>query len=169
MFDAMHARKQVTQMMTMMTAQLKQQLRASLQRQSGKLSAADNEKVEASAKGAMDIYPVPEMLDDMVPIYQRHMTKTDVAAITAFYGSPAGQHLVDESSVMMRESMSTVMPKMNARSQAYIAKMMKDLAASAPPASGGDSTAGTAGSAGAAPGTSTPPAASAPSGTTPPK
>jgi len=148
MFEAMHVRKQMDQMMRLMANQTRQQLHTALQKQSPALSPEEQRKLESQAADAMTIYPIEEMMEDMVPIYQRHMSKTDVDAIIRFYASPAGQHLLDQQPVMIQESMSTIMPKINARMQAYIAKVTKESDApipvpsnsaspSAPPASSG--------------------------------
>jgi hypothetical protein len=132
MFDAMHLRRQMDQLMVMMTAQMKQQLHATVQKQFPSMSAADEQKLEASADNAMTIYPVSEMLNDIIPIYQRHMSRSDVEAIVAFYQSPAGQHLLVESPIMMQETMSTVMPKVNARVQNYVNTILKNAGPAEP-------------------------------------
>ncbi len=49
--------------------------------------------------------PIDEMVDAMIPVYQRHLTKSDLDAIVAFYASPAGQHLLKEQPAMMSEAM----------------------------------------------------------------
>ncbi len=49
--------------------------------------------------------PVDEMIDAMVPIYQKHLTKEDLAGILAFYSSPLGQKLQREQPAMMQEGM----------------------------------------------------------------
>ena len=49
--------------------------------------------------------PVDEMVDAMVPIYQKHLTKEDMGAILAFYASPVGQKLQREQPAMMQEGM----------------------------------------------------------------
>jgi len=41
----------------------------------------------------------------MVPIYQKHLTKSDLDAILAFYSSPIGQKLQREQPAMMQEGM----------------------------------------------------------------
>ncbi len=41
----------------------------------------------------------------MIPIYQRHLTKTDLDAVISFYASPVGQKLLKEQPAMMAESM----------------------------------------------------------------
>ena len=55
---------------------------------------------EEFAKISMD-----DLVHDVVPIYQRHLTRSDVAALIAFYSSPVGQKLRREQPAMMKESM----------------------------------------------------------------
>jgi len=45
------------------------------------------------------------MLDDMIPVYQRHLTKQDVDSMLAFYNTPTGQKLLREQPAMMAEGM----------------------------------------------------------------
>ena len=49
--------------------------------------------------------PVDEMVDAMVPIYQKHLTHEDIEAILAFYSSTVGQKLLREQPAMMQEGM----------------------------------------------------------------
>lgn len=46
-----------------------------------------------------------DLIRDIVPVYQRHLTRSDVAALISFYSSPVGQKLRREQAAMMRESM----------------------------------------------------------------
>ncbi len=75
---------------------------------------------------ALNIYPIDEMLSDMGTIYQRHLSKTDVDALIAFYGSPAGQHLLDAQPVIMREYMPLVMQRVQKSTAELTDEMMKD-------------------------------------------
>ena len=59
------------------------------------------------------------MLDDMVPVYQRHLTKLDVQAMLDFYQTPTGQKLLRDQPAMMAESMQAMRPRMG--------KMMTDI------------------------------------------
>lgn len=49
--------------------------------------------------------PIDEMVDAMVPIYQKHLTHEDIEAILGFYSSPVGQKLLREQPAMMQEGM----------------------------------------------------------------
>jgi hypothetical protein len=77
---------------------------------------------------AMDLYPADEMLRDMTGIYQKHLSKGDVEGLITFYGSPAGQHLLDAQPVIAQEYMPMVMGKVGQRSQAMTREMMKEMA-----------------------------------------
>jgi uncharacterized protein len=62
-------------------------------------------KVDALAATIFKGMPVDDMVDAMVPIYQKHLTKSDLAAIIAFYSSPVGRKLLKEQPAMMSEAM----------------------------------------------------------------
>jgi hypothetical protein len=57
-------------------------------------------------------FPWDEMLDAMVPVYQKHFTKGDVDALVAFYSGPTGQKLLNEMPAIMGEAMQAMMPLM---------------------------------------------------------
>ena len=76
--------------------------------------------------------PWDDMLDAMVPVYQKHFTKGDVDALVAFYSTPTGQKLVKEMPEITAEAMQEMMPLMrksidgmNQRLQEEIAAMIK--------------------------------------------
>jgi uncharacterized protein len=49
--------------------------------------------------------PMDEMINALIPIYQRHLTRADVVEIIRFYSSPAGQKLLAEQPKMLQEGM----------------------------------------------------------------
>ena len=53
--------------------------------------------------------PTDELIDAMVPIYQKYLTHSDIKAINEFYGSPTGQKLLQNSSAMTIDVMQTAM------------------------------------------------------------
>ncbi len=46
-----------------------------------------------------------DLLDEMVPVYQRHMGLEDLKAITEFYKTPAGKKLAEKTPLITQESM----------------------------------------------------------------
>jgi hypothetical protein len=49
--------------------------------------------------------PIDEMVEAMVPIYQRHLTRSDIEEVIRFYSSPVGQKLLREQPQMIQEGM----------------------------------------------------------------
>jgi hypothetical protein len=54
--------------------------------------------------------PIDGMLDDMIPVYQKHLSRGDVDAMSTFYASPTGQKLLREMPAMTAESMQAAGP-----------------------------------------------------------
>jgi hypothetical protein len=57
-------------------------------------------------------YPVDTIIEDMIPVYQKHLTKADVDAMIAFYSSPSGKKILHEMPAIMAESMEAVYPRL---------------------------------------------------------
>jgi len=87
-------------------------------------------------------YPLDDVLRDMVPVYQNHLTESDLEQVVAFYASPVGQKMIKEMPAMTAEAMRVsytrlqpqieeMMKKMDAQIQAMAAEGKK-----ADPASG---------------------------------
>lgn len=62
-------------------------------------------QVDRFANDMFKNMPVDEMIDAMIPIYQKHLSKEDLDGILAFYSSPVGQKLQREQPAMTQESM----------------------------------------------------------------
>lgn len=82
------------------------------------MKAINNIVDEAFAEISMD-----DMIRDIVPIYQKHLTRSDVSALIAFYSSPVGQKLRREQGAMMRESMEATSAGQRQKMEALLAKV----------------------------------------------
>lgn len=51
-----------------------------------------------------DGLPIQEMMEAVIPVYQHHLTRSDIEALITFYSSPVGQKLLQEQPAMIRES-----------------------------------------------------------------
>jgi len=80
-------------------------------------NAALDKVLQDYMQKAMALYSVDQMMDDAIPIYQRHISRADADALIAFYSSPAGQHILDAQPVIMREYMPVEMNRMLDRSR----------------------------------------------------
>lgn len=56
--------------------------------------------------------PWDEMMEAMVPSYQKHFTKGDMDNLVAFYSSPTGEKILREMPAILAESMQEAMPVM---------------------------------------------------------
>lgn len=69
---------------------------------------------DAHMKKAMDDLiknmPVDDMIQAMIPSYQKHFTRGDIQAMNAFYSSPVGQKVLQELPVVSQEGMQAMMP-----------------------------------------------------------
>jgi hypothetical protein len=119
MFEVLRVRQQTENVMNTVVTQMKQQLEQDIQKRYPNLTQESRAKLEASIKDAVNLYPVNEMLDDLIPVYQKHLAKSDVEAIIGFYSSTAGQHFLDKMPAMTQEAMQTMMTKLQVRSAEY--------------------------------------------------
>jgi uncharacterized protein len=139
LFELMRIRSQMQDMLKMVPQAIEQQLQSEEQEVEISLQTAGGGQLTADQKAASDkvtekyiaqtgsVYPLNEMLNDMVEVYQRHLTSNDVDGIIAFYRSPPGQHLVTAQPLMAKEVMPMVMKKMEARSKELVDRYRKDL------------------------------------------
>jgi hypothetical protein len=103
--DLMQIRTRMVQMMDGMRVSMKNGAEAGLKQEIPNPTPEQLAKVDLVADTVFKELPIDEMIDAMIPIYQRHLTKADLDAIVSFYSSPAGQRLLKEQPAMMAEGM----------------------------------------------------------------
>jgi hypothetical protein len=147
LFEVMQIREQMATMMKMFPSMIQQQIRQQEKEMTENQPGSANMTPEQQAAldrvtnrfldKALNLFTVDEMLDDMAVIYQRHFTRDDVNAYIAFYSTPAGQHLLHITPVIMQEYMPMVMQRLQERSKDLTAELSKEitdvLKSSAPP------------------------------------
>ena len=105
LFDLLQIRRNMQMMMQGMKQGAKQGADQALRRRVADPTPEQIEKMNRIADEMFSDFPLDELLDVIVPVYQRHMTKSDIDAITAFYSSPVGQKMLREQPQMMQEAM----------------------------------------------------------------
>jgi hypothetical protein len=63
------------------------------------------EALQGMTDDALGNMPIDEMVEAVVPIYRRHLSKSDVEEMIRFFGGPVGQKLLREQPQMMMEGM----------------------------------------------------------------
>lgn len=137
LFEVMRLREQFTSMTKMLPTVVQQQMHAQMKEILASVPSATQPTADQQAaidklmnkymEKALSIYPLDEMIDDAVTVYQRHVSRSDVDAYIAFYSSPPGQHLLDAQPVIMHEYMPMVMQRVEERSKELNDEMVKDL------------------------------------------
>jgi uncharacterized protein len=123
LFDAMHIKEQVRSSMDMMAAQMKQMTRETLKERFPKASVEDFAKADAISDEMLKDYPIDGVVDDIIPVYQKHLTTADVEAMLLFYSTPTGQKLLREQPEITTESMQAI----SGRMQSSFEEMMHRL------------------------------------------
>jgi hypothetical protein len=133
LFDTMKIRSQLQMVVDATSKQQREIMHDSLRKNAPQLtekelSHLDQEMDDVMKEVAKDL-PIEGLLDDMIPIYQKHLTKSDVEAMNVFYSSPTGQKLLREMPAMTAESMQAATPRMQAvmeKALARVQELVKD-------------------------------------------
>jgi uncharacterized protein len=129
--EVMNLRQMMKDMMVAMTKNLHQVTHEMLKNQPN-LPPDAEQQIDKMSDEMLGNFPVDDMINAMIPVYQRHLTKGEVDALVAFYSAPTGQKILKEMPAMTAEAMqasSGVMQKMMAKAtqqvQGQIAEMQK--------------------------------------------
>jgi hypothetical protein len=64
-----------------------------------------------------------DLIKDVVPIYQKHLSRSDVEAVIRFYSSPVGQKIRREQPAMARESLQATAAGQRGKMELLLAKL----------------------------------------------
>jgi hypothetical protein len=120
LFDVMASREQMRQMMQQVFAQMRTLNRDELKKRHPDVSEEDLARMDRQSEDLLKNFPLDEMLSDMVPVYQRHFTKSEIDALIAFYSSPPGQKFLHEMPAVTAETMKAVYPRIQAEVDAAL-------------------------------------------------
>lgn len=128
-FEVMHIRDQMQVMLQTQQKQLDAMMSDMLGKYLPNATADQKAKFTKLTTDAMnDVmknYPIDDVLRDMIPVYQAHLTEADLEQVVAFYSSPTGQRLLKEMPAMTQEAMRVSYMRM----QPVIEKLIKDMQA----------------------------------------
>lgn len=103
--DLMHARQQMEQVLAGTVRQMKLGAEDGFKQKVPNATPEQLAKVDKMFDTLFAAMPMDELENAIVPIYQKHLNKADLAAVTTFYSSPAGQKILKELPAIMSESM----------------------------------------------------------------
>jgi uncharacterized protein len=124
----MHSREMMTKMMEAMSKPMHQMMHEQFLKDKDKLPPDFEQRMNKMMDGYMKNLPVEEMLQAMVPAYQKHLTKGDIDALVVFYSSPTGQKLIQELPAISAEAMQSMMPLMRKQIDTMTSHMQQEVA-----------------------------------------
>ena len=105
LLDLLQVRKMMSTMMDGMKQAMKQGAEQSFRERVPNPTPKQLEALHGMIDDAIGDLPLDEMVEAMVPIYRRHLSKSDVEEMIRFFGGPVGQKLLREQPQMMQEGM----------------------------------------------------------------
>jgi uncharacterized protein len=127
--QAMHSHEMMQNTVKAMMAPMHQMAHEQYLRNQDKLPADFEARMNAFMDDMMSQMPWDEIMDAMIPAYEKHFTKGDVQALTAFYSSPTGQKILAELPAVTAEAMQTMMPIMQKHLEAMSKRFEQQMAA----------------------------------------
>jgi hypothetical protein len=131
--EVTHTREMVSQMMDAMAKPLDKMVHDEYLQHKDVLPPDYENHMSKMLHDMLGDMPWEQIIQAMMPAYQKHFTKGDMDALTAFYSTPTGQKILREMPGLMADSMETMMPliqqhieKVTARMQDEVTAMLKE-------------------------------------------
>jgi hypothetical protein len=121
LLDIMSSKQQIRQMMEQTFAQMRAMNREQMKKRRPDVSEEELARSDRPAENLIKNFPLDEMLNDIIPIYQKHFSKSDIDGLTAFYSSATGQKFLHEMPAVTGEVMRAMFPRI----QASVEEVMK--------------------------------------------
>ena len=111
-FQVVKSHDMMKKLMATMTQSMHQMVHEQYLKHKDELPANYESKMSAMMDDMFANMPMDEMMQAMVPAYQKHLTKGDIDNLVAFYSTPTGEKFLREMPVMLAEAMHDMMPIM---------------------------------------------------------
>jgi len=125
LFKVMRIHDQMRSVMDSMTKQQSAVVHETMKKRYPQIAEERLEQFDAMMEESMKDFPVDAIINDLVPVYQKHLSRTDVSAMNVFYSSPTGQKLLREMPAMTEESMQLSYGRMQKQMDAMMDRMQK--------------------------------------------
>ena len=129
MFDVMRIRDQMKLIMQQVSEQMRSMEHDQIKKQQPHVSDEDIAKFDRMSDEMLREFSTEGLLDDMVPVYQKHLSKADVDAMVGFYSTPTGQKILREMPAMTAEGIEAMQPRLTRmmdEANARIEKMLNE-------------------------------------------
>ena len=127
LFSVMNIKQQMRAIMDSMMQQQKSLVHDMARRKKPNVTTEELGRVDRIMDESVKDFPIEGILDDMVPVYQKHLTSADVSAMSAFYSSPTGQKLLREMPAMTSEAMQASYGRLQKQMEAVAERAEKAI------------------------------------------
>jgi hypothetical protein len=104
-YEATHTRELMKGVMEAMFNQSRQLMRDEMKKRVPDATPEMLDKATRQMDDFLHRLDLEALLQAMTPVYQKHLTKPDLDAMTTFYSSPSGQRILKEMPAMTSEAM----------------------------------------------------------------
>jgi hypothetical protein len=108
--QVMHSREMVTKIVDAMSKPMHDMIHQQYLKNQDKLPLDFEARMNKRTDEMLKSFPWDDLIDSMVPVYQKHFTKGDIDALVTFYGTTTGQKVLRELPAISAESMQHMMP-----------------------------------------------------------
>jgi hypothetical protein len=112
LFATNHIRDRVHTQMEAAATQIRKAMHDTMRKKYPDATSKDFDRLDSFFDQVLKDYDFEAIVDEMIPAYQRHLTKADVAAMLAFYNTPTGQKVIKEMPLIMSEATQAAGPRM---------------------------------------------------------
>ena len=123
LMDLLQIRRNMALMMDGMKQAMKQGAEQAFRERVPNPTPKQLEALNGMVEDMMADMPLDEMVEAMVPIYRRHLSRTDVDEVIRFYSSAVGQKLLREQPQMIQEGMQAGMEIQQKRMDQMLARI----------------------------------------------
>jgi uncharacterized protein len=127
LFSVMNINQQMRSIIDSMMKQQKNLLHDTAHRKNPSITEHELDRIDHMMDETIKDFPIDAILDDMVPVYQKHLTKADVSAMSTFYSSPTGQKLLREMPAMTSEAMQASYGRLQKQMEQMTERIDKEM------------------------------------------
>jgi len=129
-FQVMHSHEMMQQMMQAMSKPMHQMIHQQFVKDRDRLPPDFEARMNKTMDDMLRDMPFDQMMQAMVPAYQKHFTKGDIDGLIAFYSSSTGQKVLRELPSITAEAMQSMMPIMSKQMDRMKERLQQDIAQS---------------------------------------
>jgi len=123
----MHSHDLLQKLLAAQSASMRQLLHDQLMKENGAVPADFEARFMKMTDELNRSMPIDEIMQAMIPAYQKHFTHGDIEAMSAFYSSPVGQKVLEELPAVTQEGMSAAVPILSQYLSQWQERMKREL------------------------------------------